>query len=52
MIVTPADFTGEYRLHNVNNLNPDLVTAIDLAQTLLAYSLFRKGAQDLSLIHI
>jgi len=46
MLVVPTDFTGEYRLHNVNNLNPDLVTAIDLAQTLLAYSLFRKGAQE------
>lgn len=45
MLIAPADFVGEYRLHNVNNLNPDLIAAIDQAQTALTLSLFRRGAQ-------
>ena len=40
MLVSVADFTGEYRLHNVNNPNTDLLQAIDENQSILARDLF------------
>jgi len=43
MLLTPADFVGEYRLFNTNNLSPDLVLAIDEAQVQLARDLFPSG---------
>jgi len=43
MLITPADFEGDYRLFNANNLDPDLVKAIDQAQEELARDLFPKG---------
>ena len=43
MLLTPADFVGEYRLFNTNNLSPDLLLAIDEAQVQLARDLFRSG---------
>jgi hypothetical protein len=43
MLITPADFEGDYRLFNANNLDPDLVKAIDQAQEALAIDLFPKG---------
>jgi hypothetical protein len=45
MLITPTDFVGEYRLFNVNNLSPDLLAAIDEAQTNLAYDLFPSGGE-------
>jgi len=45
MLLTPADFVGEYRLFNANNLSPDLVAAIDQAQDALARDLFVKGGE-------
>jgi hypothetical protein len=44
MLITPADFVGEYRLFNADNLDPDVVRAIDDAQTELANDLFIRGA--------
>jgi len=44
MLLQLTDFQGEYRLHNVNNPDPDLVAAIDQAQTVLSYALFAQGA--------
>jgi len=44
MIITPSDFTGDYRLFNANNLDPDVITAIDDAQAELARDLFVKGS--------
>lgn len=45
MLLTPADFAGEYRLFNANNLSPDLLLAIDQAQEALARDLFPKGGE-------
>jgi hypothetical protein len=45
MLITPADFAGEYRLHNANNLSPDLALAIDQAQEALARDLFGTGGE-------
>jgi hypothetical protein len=45
MLLTPADFVGEYRLFNANNLSPDIVAAIDQAQEALARDLFVKGGE-------
>ncbi len=45
MLLTPADFVGEYRLFNANNLSPDLVVAIDQAQEDLALDLFTRGGE-------
>jgi len=44
MLITPADFVGEYRLFNADNLDPDVVRAIDDAQSELARDLFIRGA--------
>jgi len=45
MLLTPADFVGEYRLFNANNLSPDLAVAIDQAQEALARDLFPVGSE-------
>lgn len=45
MLVTPADFVGEYRLFNANNLSSDIIAAIDQAQEALARDLFVKGGE-------
>jgi len=45
MLLTPADFVGEYRLFNANNLSPDIIAAIDQAQEALARDLFVKGGE-------
>ncbi len=44
MLITAGDFTGEYRLFNANNLDPDVLAAIDSAQEELARDLFPVGA--------
>jgi hypothetical protein len=44
MLITAGDFTGEYRLFNANNLDPDILAAIDNAQAELARDLFPVGA--------
>jgi len=43
MLITPSDFTGDYRLFNADNLDPDVIIAIDDAQAELARDLFVKG---------
>jgi len=43
MLITPSDFTGDYRLFNADNLDPDVVIAINEAQAELARDLFVKG---------
>ncbi len=43
MLITPSDFEGDYRLFNANNLDPDIIKAIDQAQEALAIDLFPKG---------
>jgi len=45
MLITANDFIGEYRLFNANNLDPDVLAAIDSAQAELAQDLFRVGAE-------
>jgi len=45
MLVTQADFVGEYRLFNANNLSPDLLLAIDQTQEALARDLFPVGGE-------
>jgi len=45
MLVTQADFVGEYRLFNANNLSSDLLLAIDEAQEVLARDLFPVGGE-------
>jgi hypothetical protein len=44
MLITPSDFVGEYRLFNADNLDPDVVRAINDAQAELARDLFIRGA--------
>jgi hypothetical protein len=44
MLITAGDFIGEYRLFNANNLDPDVLAAIDSAQAELARDLFPVGA--------
>ncbi len=44
MLITPSDFIGEYRLFNADNLDPDVVRAIDDAQVELTKDLFVRGA--------
>jgi len=43
MLITPSDFTGDYRLFNADNLDADVIIAIDDAQAELARDLFVKG---------
>jgi hypothetical protein len=43
MLITPSDFTGDYRLFNASNLDPDVIIAIDDAQAELARDLFIRG---------
>jgi len=43
MLIEPSDFGGEYRLFNANNLDPDIIRAIDQAQEELARDLFPIG---------
>jgi len=45
MLITASDFSGDYRLFNSNNLDPDIIIAIDEAQAELARDLFIRGHQ-------
>jgi hypothetical protein len=45
MLLTVADFAGEYRVFNANNPSPDLLLAIDQAQEALARDLFPRGGE-------
>jgi hypothetical protein len=45
MLITPSDFSGDYRLFNASNLDPDIIVAIDEAQAELARDLFTKGSE-------
>jgi hypothetical protein len=47
MLITAGDFIGEYRLYNANNLDPDVLAAIDSAQAELARDLFPVGAEHI-----